>query len=88
MKLTNNEKQALRAWRDTYEDFDVLSFADIASQSTLPRPLVRRTVRSMARKGITRFVRGCWTDEGEPAGSGYGLTTAGRTALKEHDNAR
>lgn len=83
MKLTENETQALRAWCDTYEDFDVLSFAKIADRCTLPRPLIRRTVRNMARKGITRFVRGCWTDDGEPAGSGYGLTPAGRTALKE-----
>ena len=80
-KLTRNEEMALEAWRYTDRDFDVLSFAEIANRSKLDRSLVRRTVRRMARNGITSFHRGCWTVDGEPAGSGYGLTSAGRTAL-------
>ncbi len=83
IKLTERQKQALKAWEDTQEEFDVLSFDQIAKLSRLPRHQVRRTVREMARKGVTRFVRGCWTDEGYPAGSGYGLTNVGRSVLAQ-----
>lgn len=80
-RLTARQQQALKAWEDTDADFDVLSFDTIAKRSGLARCDVRRTVRDMARRGYTRFVSGCWTDDGEPAGSGYGLTDRGRTAM-------
>lgn len=80
--LTKNEATALRAWFDTDEDFDVLSFATIGKRSSLPQHLVRRTVRNMKRKGVTHFVRGCWTEDGDPAGSGYGLTRVGRDVMR------
>jgi hypothetical protein len=82
-KLTQNEAMALRAWIDTDEDFDVLSFAAIHRRSQLPKHLVRRTVRAMGRKGVTQFVRGCWNEDGEPTGSGYGLTETGRALMRE-----
>ncbi|TIM95059.1 MAG: hypothetical protein E5Y34_27665 [Mesorhizobium sp.] len=81
MRLTELERTAIMAWQDTQDDFDVLSFDAIADRSALPRKMVRRTVRAMARKGVTRYVRGCWTEDGEPAGSGYGLTPIGRLDL-------
>jgi len=83
VKLTLNEYKALTAWRDVSPDFDVLSFAAIERLSGLPRRLVRRTVRSMARKGVTKYVRGAWTDEGQAYGSGYGLTDEGHKLLNE-----
>jgi hypothetical protein len=73
-----NERQALKAWVCTYEDFDYLSFATIAVNSGLERSLVRRTVRSMARKSVTQFCSGLSNDDGEFRGSGYGLTAFGR----------
>lgn len=79
--LTQNEATALKAWEMSDPDFDVLPFAAIARRSKLPAHLVRRTVRSLARKGLTQFVRGCWTEDGEPAGSGYGLTRVGRDVM-------
>lgn len=82
-KLTANEKQALKAWRGTSSDFDVLSFKTIERRSGLAGHLIRRTVRNMSRKGVTKFARGCWTDDGEPAGSGYGLTPEGRALLPQ-----
>lgn len=81
--LTANEFTALRAWRNTDRDFDVLSFAEIQKRSRLRTDLVRRTVRAMARKGVTHFVRGCWTEDGDPAGSGYGLTREGRALMQD-----
>lgn len=82
-ELTANQAKAMKAWEDTCEDFDVLSFDTISRRSGLPRYLVRRTVRAMARKGFTRFCFGCWTDDGTPAGSGYGLTDKGRAYMDE-----
>lgn len=82
IKLTANEKTALRAWEGTYEDFDVLSFVKIKGRSGLEEYLVRRTVRAMARKGVTKFVTGCWSEDGYPMGSGYGLTKEGRELLE------
>lgn len=81
VKLTENEKNALIAWIDTEEDFDVLSFKRIHVYGAIPRHLVRRTVRALARKGITHFVRGCMTEDGDMAGSGYSLTKEGRELL-------
>lgn len=81
MNLTARQQQALKAWEDTDKDFDVLSFDTIARRSGLARCDVRRTVRDMARRGYTKFYRGCWTDDGTPAGSGYGLTDMGRTTM-------
>ena len=82
VSLTKNETTALVAWVDTCEEFDVLSFKTIAARSKLDPSLIRRTVRNMARKGVTKFCKGCWTSSGEPAGSGYGLTQLGRSMLK------
>lgn len=79
--LTENERIALKAWIGTYEDFDYLSFAVIASASGLQRNLVRRTVRSMARKSVTQFCSGLSSDDGEFRGSGYGLTALGRDLM-------
>ena len=82
ISISRNESHAMKAWEHTDSDFDVMSFANIASNSGLHRSLVRRTVRSMARKGVTKYYRGCWTEDGNPAGSGYGLTPKGRELLK------
>lgn len=83
--LTALQGQALTAWADTDTDFDVLSFGTIAKRSGLPHKQVRRVVRDMARKGVTEYHRGCWTIDGDPAGSGYGLTATGRVLLRKGD---
>jgi hypothetical protein len=81
--LTELQTKCLKAWIDTDPDFDVLDFDNIADRSGVRRHLVRRVVREMKRRGVTRFARGCWTEDGEPAGSGYGLTDLGRTMMDE-----
>lgn len=81
-KLSANEATALTAWRGLPEEFDVLPFRTVQKLSGLEARLVRRTVRALARKGLVRFERGCMTEDGELAGSGYGATPAGRSALE------
>lgn len=87
-KLTANELKALKAWRKCSEDFDVINFKEVAARSRLERRLIRRTVRALARKGFTKYYRGLWTEDGEPAGSGYGLTKLGWHHLNREHNQR
>lgn len=81
MSLTEREKQCFSAWSNTEEEYDVLSFKQIAASSGLDPSVIRRHVRALARKGYTVFARGCMTEDGEVAGSGYALTKMGREAM-------
>lgn len=85
MKLTGYEKKAFEAWRSTDEDFDVISFDTVAKRAEIDRSKVRRAVRGLASKGITKFYLVSWTDEGVPHGAGYGLTPTGRALLREEE---
>lgn len=82
MKLSPRERLALTAYRDTYPDFGFLSFVSIAQRSGLDRSHVRRSIRSLARKGLAEFSRGLTSDDGDFRGSGYGLTKAGYDELE------
>lgn len=76
--------KALKALAEAYtdcEEFGYLSFKGIARRSGLDPKFVRRTVRSLARKGFAEYGRGLWNDDGEMAGSGYCCTKAGCAAL-------
>ena len=76
--MSPNEKKSLTALAERYSaDFGYLHFSTIATESGLDRSLVRRTVRSLARKGLAEYSNGLWTDEGTPAGAGYRVTQAG-----------
>ena len=86
IRLTDNERTALSAWKDVYFDCSVLNFDLVSRKSGLPRNLVRRTVRSLARKGITEFAQTCWTEDGEIAGAGYMLTKQGREIMRQYIN--
>lgn len=85
-RLTEAQRKVLTAWENTDEDFDVLSFDDIAKRSNVARASIRRLVRDMARRGYTHYVRSAWTDDGDMCGAGYGLTPAGRSLLTENPN--
>ena len=61
--------------------FRFMSFAGIAELSGVDRIHVRRDVRHLARKGLAKFARGLWNEDGEPRGSGYAITHAGLAAL-------
>jgi len=81
--MSPNELKALNALAEVFRDFDeysYLGFKSIAERSGLEPRLVRRTVRSLARKGFAEYGRGLWTEDGELAGSGYRCTRAGYEA--------
>ena len=81
--INDNEKKVLavlaEAWGDEeYEDeFPCLGFARLIDDTKLDRKTVRRACRSLKRKGLAQFVRGLWTEDGEPAGAGYSATKEG-----------
>lgn len=85
--LSAREAQALTAWTDfpDRDDFGFLAFKAVGDLSGLDKRHVRRTVRALARKGCLEFSSGLWTEDGEPAGSGYALTPAGSAALAERN---
>jgi len=81
MSISEREMKALNALASVYgHDGDYLNFDGIAGRSGLDRLHVRRTVRSLARKGLAEYGKGLWTDDGTPAGAGYRCTAAGRKA--------
>lgn len=76
MNLNANERKVLRALEDAWRDdgdFCVLPFRSISKRTRLSRAKVRIACRSLRRKGFAEFHRGCWTEDGEPAGSGYSV---------------
>lgn len=78
MKLNENERKVLVVLADECEpDETACGFAHLSMESGLDRKIVRRACRSLTRKGLARYARGLWTEDGEPAGSGYGPTRAG-----------
>jgi hypothetical protein len=81
-KLSERETLALNALAGCYnDDGNYLPFATIAARSGLDPKHVRRTVRSLARKGYAAYGRGLWRwDDGGPAGAGYCCTAAGYAA--------
>lgn len=74
------EAKVLAALASVAGDFGVLSFRSIARRAKIKRTEIRRACRSLKRKGLAEFHRGCWTEDGEPAGSGYSATRAGEAA--------
>ena len=81
--LTPLEAKVLAAWTAPQADTEtVFHFAHIAEYGDAPAHLVRRGVRSLARKGLAEFHQFTWTNDGEPYGAGYSLTDAGQNALR------
>jgi hypothetical protein len=83
--LNANEAKVLveLASRYSYEGFGYSGFTPISVETGLDRKAVRRACRSLARKGLAEFGRGLWTEDGEPAGSGYAATKQGAERAKD-----
>jgi hypothetical protein len=77
--LSHNETIALKALCEVSGDWDYLSFKLICKRSGLNLVETRQAVRSLADRGCAAFSRGLWTEDGEPAGSGYRATDDGRS---------
>lgn len=86
IKLTNkDELKVLRALDAHYDDtwsFGFVSFRTVCKRTKLPRAVVRRYCRSLARKGMAEYANGLFTEDGEMAGAGYSATRAGHVALQ------
>lgn len=76
------EKKILTFLADNYGGY--WSFDGIRQHIGLQfeKKQIRRGCRSLARKGLTQYCRGLWTDEGEPAGASYAATVAGRDLIR------
>jgi hypothetical protein len=79
MNLNPNETKVLVELADLhgYEECCYSGFDPLARETGLDRKVVRRACRSLARKGLAEYGRGLWSEDGEPAGSGYAATRAG-----------
>ena len=83
---SETERKILGALADKYAidpDFCYMNFDGIARNAQVERSKVRRAVRSLARKGYASYLSGLWTEDGEPAGSGYCITETGFRTYKE-----
>jgi hypothetical protein len=75
--MTCEERKVLAFLVDkysSYEDAFYSCFAPIMAETALSRREVRRACRSLARKGLAKYERGLWSEDGGPAGSGYSAT--------------
>lgn len=67
-----------------YETFSHLCV--LGDLQLLSRDMVRAICRDLTNRGFARYQRGLFTEDGIPAGSGYGITRRGLaylTALEE-----
>lgn len=80
VNLNSNERSVLRVLAGIPDGY-YKPFAPIARTTGLDRAAVRRACRSLKRKGLAEFLAGLWTEDGEPAGSGYSATPAGRELI-------
>lgn len=53
----------------------------VADELKLEYSQVRRAVRSLAKKGLTEYLRGLMTEDGLVAGSGYCCTKEGHNFI-------
>lgn len=53
------------------------TFRFLIRETGLPRDIVRGFCRSLADQGLAKYMPSLWSEEGIPAGAGYGITQAG-----------
>lgn len=82
------ERSILLIMADAEPDMGYFGFDTLSKRTAIEKRLVRTDCRRLARKGLAKFGRGLWTDDGEPAGSGYAITDAGRAHLAEGAGAK
>jgi hypothetical protein len=56
----------------------------IAKFLGISREMTRATLLELRDEGLVTYERGLFTEDGEVAGSGYGITMAGRALYREH----
>lgn len=81
MNLNDKERKILEYLADESGDYGYCNFGAIHAETRIDRKAIRRACRSLTRKGLAQFGKGLWTEDGEPAGSGYAATEAGVVAI-------
>lgn len=86
IKINEKEKKVLEFLAQEWSsDMNCYYFRGIASTTKLTIKEVRRVCRSLARKGLTMYVRGLMDDDGMVAGSGYCATRKGASMMSPCD---
>ena len=76
IQVSEREYKCARALARHYNhDADCLFFRYIAELSGLDERQTRIAVRSLARKGLAKYTRGLFDEDGMVAGSGYCATS-------------
>lgn len=78
-----NEEKCLRALKRMTAPMGEMCvpFRPIMRSTRLPRKVVRRHIRSLARKGLAEYYKGLWSLTDQMAGAGYCITKAGLATL-------
>lgn len=82
------EEEVLRlfapAWCSSFGPTETFyGFRFIQRETGIPAHIVPGLLRHMTDKGLCRFQRGLFSEDGEVAGSGYGLTAKGYQLARE-----
>lgn len=92
MKLTHKEVQAfldrhfLQMMAEGSAAFGILETCWNLNRFTnefITREMARACLRNLTDRGFCRYARGLFTDDGQVAGSGYGLTEKGLAYYRE-----
>jgi len=78
--MSERERKVLEAMGLCYAgnpDYSYMTFATIAADSGIDLKHIRRTVRSLARKGWAEYGKGLCDEDGEFRGAGYRCTLDG-----------
>jgi DNA-binding MarR family transcriptional regulator len=81
VNLTANERKVLERLAD-HQEYG-FPFAALAADTGIPPHLIKRPVRSLARKGLAMVERLFCEDDGLTRGSGYMVTEAGMNRWRQ-----
>jgi hypothetical protein len=86
-KINDKERKVLEALSDGYhpDEWSAYYFRGIVASTKLTLPEVRRACRSLAKKGLAKYERGLFNEDGEAAGSGYRATDEGVALISPCD---
>lgn len=79
-KLTEAQKKLFQEWAHEDEGFGY-HFKALEHRTGLKHEEICELVHGLSDAGYLEFMRGCFTEDGEPYGAAYVLTAAGRAAL-------
>jgi len=81
IKLSERERKCLEVLVAHFYSFEgtpsYLPFKYIEDDTNYTRTIVKRSVRSLARKGLAEYAKGLVNEDGIPCGSGYAATLEG-----------